>query len=47
MRNALVQPGSSAGPPRILVSGAGKHYGALHVFHDLTGRREAGPSQTA
>src|SRR4051794_6828270 len=43
MRNALVQPESSAGPPRILVSGAGKHYGTLHVFRDVNlavGRRE-------
>jgi NitT/TauT family transport system ATP-binding protein len=51
MRNALVQPESSAGPPRILVSGAGKHYGTLHVFRDVNltvGRREivaiVGPS---
>src|SRR3954469_5833793 len=51
MRNALVQPESSARPPRILVSGAGKRYGGLQVFRDVNltvGRREivciVGPS---
>src|SRR3954467_7769105 len=51
MRNALVQPESSARPHRILLSGAGKHYGTLHVFRDVNltvGRTEivaiVGPS---